>query len=111
MHTNYLGAMVTTEALKHALDLLIPSASTAMSFSTTGITLAFIQRKLREITRKIDTLLDVSRKAAKDKLTEALTSLEFENYADAFEAFSKASDKATEGFHSAQVRLGMIFSR
>ena len=40
-----------------------------------------------------------------------MTSLEFENYADAFEAFSKASDKATDGFHSAQVRLGMIFSR
>ena len=41
----YIGAMVTTEALKHALDLLIPSASSAMQFSTTGITLAFIQRQ------------------------------------------------------------------
>ena len=45
----------------------------------------------------------MSRKAAKDKLTEALTSLQCENYGDAFEAFNKAADKATEGFHSAQV--------
>ena len=30
------GAMVATETVKSALDLLIPSASSAMSFSTTG---------------------------------------------------------------------------
>ena len=87
------GAMVATETVKSALDFLIPSASSAMSFSTTGLTLAFIQRKLREISKKIDKLLDVSRKAAKDKLTEALTSLEHENYSDAYEAFTKAADK------------------
>ena len=80
-------------------------ASTAISFSTTGITLAFIQRKLREINKKIDLLLDVSRKAAKDKLAEALTSLEHENYADAFEAFKICHDKASEGFHCSQVCL------
>ena len=30
------GAMLATETVKSALDLLIPSASSAMSFSTTG---------------------------------------------------------------------------
>lgn len=35
------GAMVATETVKSALDFLIPSASSAMSFSTTGITLVF----------------------------------------------------------------------
>ena len=100
------GAMVATETVKSALDFLIPSASSAMSFSTTGITLAFIQRKLREISKKIDKLLDVSRKAAKDKLTEALTSLEHENYSDAYEAFTKAADKV--GFE--KTTLFSIFS-
>ncbi len=95
------GVMVATESVKSALDLLIPSASTAMSFSTTGITLAFIQRKLREINKKIDVLLDVGRKSAKDKLSEALTSLEHENYDDAYEAFKEALNKATDGFHTA----------
>ena len=103
------GAMVTTEALKHALDLIIPTASSAMAFSTTGITLAFIQRRLREISKKIDTILDVSLKTAKDKLKEALTSLEHENYTDAFEAFRMAADKATEGFHCAQVCLDYTY--
>ena len=103
------GALVATEALKNALDFLIPSASTAISFSTTGITLAFIQRKLREINKKIDLLLDVSRKAAKDKLAEALTSLEHENYADAFEAFKICHDKASEGFHCSQVCLCLTY--
>ena len=102
------GAMVATETIRTGLDLLIPSASTAMSFSTTGITLAFIQRKLREISKKIDTLLDVSRKSAKDKLTEALTSLEHENYADAYEAFKKASDKSTDGFHTGKKLTAFI---
>lgn len=96
------GVMVATESLKSGLELLIPSASTAMSFSTTGITLAFIQRKLREINKKIDVVLDVGRKSAKDKLSEALTSLEHENYVDANEAFKAAQDKATDGFHTSQ---------
>ena len=61
------------------------------AFSTTGITLAFIQRKLREISKKIDVILDLGRKSAKDKLTEGLTSLEHENYSDAYEAFCKGT--------------------
>lgn len=97
------GVMLATEAVKSGLALLIPSASSAVTFSTTGLTLAFIQRKLRDISKKIDTLLDAGRKSAKDNLTEALTSLEHENYADAFEAFKKAADKATDGFNTAQV--------
>ena len=69
------GAIAATEAVKSGLELIIPSASTAMTFSTTGITLAFIQRKLREISKKIDLALDMGRKSAKDKLTEGLVSL------------------------------------
>ena len=65
-----------------------------MSFSTTGLTLAIIQKKLRDISKKIDLLLDASRKSAKDKLAEALTSVENENYPDAYVAFEKAADKA-----------------
>lgn len=96
------GAMLATEAVRNGLDLLIPSASTVMSFSTTGITLAFIQRKLREISQKIDLLLDVARKSAKDKMSEALTSLEHGNFPDAHDAFKVALDKATDGFHTSQ---------
>ena len=44
-----------------------------------------------------------SRKAAKDKLTSAMTSLEHGNYSDAYEDFKKAADKASEGFHTVQV--------
>ena len=53
--------------------------------------MAFIQRKLREISKKIDVILDLGRKSAKDKLTEGLTSLEHENYSDAYEAFCKGT--------------------
>ena len=60
---------------------------------TLGLTLAIIQRKLREISKQIDVLQDVGRKSAKTKLTEAMTSLEHENYSDAYEAFNKAADK------------------
>jgi hypothetical protein len=97
------GAMVTTEAVSSAMDILVPAASSAVGFSTSGITLALIQRKLREITKKIDCILDANRKVAKDILSEALTSLEHENYSDAYDAFKKASDKAVEGFHTSQV--------
>ena len=96
------GVMVATETVRSGLDLLIPSASTAMSFSTTGLTLAIIQKKLRDMSKKIDVLLDVGRKSAKDKLAEALTSLENENFPDAYVAFEKAADKATDGFHTSQ---------
>ena len=102
------GAIAATEAVKSGLELLIPSASTAMTFSTTGITLAFIQRKLREISKKIDVILDLGRKSAKDKLTEGLTSLEHENFADAYDAFCKGADKATDGFHTAQDNEGRV---
>ena len=57
--------------------------------------MAIIQRKLREISKKIDRLLEVGRKSAKVKLIEALTSLEHENYSDAYEAFVKAADKVS----------------
>ena len=58
---------------------------------TLGLTLAIIQRKLREISKQIDVLQDVGRKSAKTKLTEAMTSLEHENYSDAYEAFCKGT--------------------
>ena len=73
-----------------------------------GLTLAIIQRKLREISKKIDQLLDVGRKSAKTKLTEALTSLEHENYADAYEAFNKAADKVNFRFHRSNLHIFFI---
>jgi hypothetical protein len=52
-----------------------------------------IQHKLREINKKLDLLLDCSRKTAKDKLMEALTALENANFLDAYEEFKKTCDK------------------
>lgn len=63
--------------------------------------MALLQHNMRELHKKVDLLMEVSLKTARDKLDEALVALDNENYRDAHEAFKSLGDKACEGFHLA----------
>ena len=64
--------LLALEAIKSVTEVIFPIAAGAMAFNGTGFTLALIQKKLDEINEKMDTLLDVHQKSAKDFLTTAI---------------------------------------
>ena len=75
-----VGAFLALETIKSATELLFPTAAGAMSFNATGFTLALIQRKLDEINKKIDTLIDLHHMSSKDILTTAFICLQHQDY-------------------------------
>ena len=74
--TKIAGAMLAFEAIKSASEVLFPTLVASMCFNSNGFTLALIQKKLNELSKKIDTLIDVHLKSAKDLLTTAMIYLQ-----------------------------------
>ena len=81
--------LLAFEAIKSVTEIIYPAALSSMSFSGTGITLAIIKKKLDEINKKIDTLLDVYLKSAKNFMTSSIIALTHQNYEDAYDGFKK----------------------
>ena len=94
------GNLLAFEAIKSVTEIIYPAALSSMSFNANGITLAFIQKKLDEINEKIDTLMNVQHKSAKDILKRAINSLRHQNYEDAYDEFKKVLEKATDAYNS-----------
>ena len=74
--TKVAGAMLAFEAIKSASELLFPTIASSMCFNSNGFTLALIQKKLNEMNKKIDMLIDVHLKSAKDLLITAMIYLQ-----------------------------------
>ena len=70
-----------------------------MTFNATGYTLAIFQKKLDDISDKLDTLLEKDYKSAVDFLGSAMRSLEEDYYEDANKDFIKVLDKATDAYN------------
>ena len=85
-HIKVAGNLLAFEAIKSVTEIIYPAALSSMSFNANGITLAFIQKKLDEINEKIDTLMNVQHKSAKDILKRAIISIGHQNYEDAYKA-------------------------
>ena len=93
--------LLALEAIKSVTEVIFPVAASAMAFNGTGFTLALIQKKLDEINEKMDTLLDVHQKSAKDFLTTAIIAVKCQNYEDAYEGFKEVYKAATFAYNSA----------
>ena len=93
------GALLAFEAIKSATEVLFPTVAAGMTFNATGFTLAIIQKKLDDISDKLDTLLEKDYKSAVDFLGSAMRSLEEDYYEDANKDFEKVLDKATDAYN------------
>ena len=96
------GALLAFEAIKSATEVLFPTVAAGMTFNATGFTLAMIQKKLDDISDKLDTLLEKDYKSAVDFLGAAMKSFEYHDYKDANEGFKKVLEKATDAYNCAQ---------
>ena len=96
------GALLAFEAIKSAIEVLFPTIAAGMTFNATAFTLAMIQKKLDDISDKLDTLLEKDYFSALDFLGDAMTSLEHHFYEDANKNFIKAFDKATDAYNCAK---------
>ena len=90
------------EAIKSAIKVLFPTVAAGMTFNVTGFTLAMIQKKLDDISDKLDTLLEKDYRSAVDFLGAAMKCLEYHDYKDANEGFKKVLEKATDAYNCAQ---------
>ena len=73
-----------------------------MTFNASGFTLAMIQKKLDDISDKLDTLLEKDYKSALDFLRAAMISFGHNNFEDANEGFKKVLEKATDAYNCAK---------
>ena len=96
------GALLAFEAIKSATEVLFPTVAAGMTFNASGFTLAMIQKKLDDISDKLDTLLEKDYKSAVDFLGAAMKSFEYYDYEDANEGFKKVLEKATDAYNCAQ---------
>ena len=96
------GALLAFEAIKSATEVLFPTIAAGMTFNATGFTLAIIQKKLDDISDKLDTLLEKDYKSAVDFLGAALRSFEYHDYEDANDGFKKVLEKATDAYNCAK---------
>ena len=93
------GALLAFETIKSATEVLFPTVAAGMTFNASGFTLAMIQKKLDDITDKLDTLLEKDYKSAVDFLGYAMISLEGDYYEDANKDFEKVLEKATDAYN------------
>ena len=93
------GALLAFEAIKSATEVLFPTLAAGMTFNATGFTLTIIQKKLDDISNKLDTLLEEDYKSAVNFLGSAMRSLEEDYYEDANKDFIKVLDKATDAYN------------
>ena len=96
------GALLAFEAIKSATEVLFPTVAAGMTFNATGFTLAIIQKKLDDISDKLDTLLEKDYKSAVDFLGAAMRSFEHQDYEDANDGFKKVLEKATDAYNCAK---------
>ena len=96
------GAFLAFETMKNAIEVLFPTVAAGMTFNATGFTLAMIQKKLEDITKKLDTLLEKDYNSAVDFLSSAMRSIEHHDYEDAYKDFDKALDRATDAYNCAK---------
>ena len=85
--------------MKKATEVLFPTVAAGMTFNATGFTLAMIQKKLEDVSKKLDTLLEKDYKSAGDFLNSAMISIEDHDYEDAYEDFKKALERATDAYN------------
>ena len=96
------GAFLAFETMKNAIEVLFPTVAAGMTFNATGFTLAMIQKKLEDITKKLDTLLEKDYNSAVDFLSSAMRSIEHHDYEDAYKDFKKALERATDAYNCAK---------
>ena len=96
------GALLAFEAIKSATEVLFPTVAAGMTFNANGFTLAMNQKKLDDISDKLDTLLEKDYRSAVDFLGAAMKSFEYYDYEDANEGFKKVLEKATDAYNCAQ---------
>ena len=96
------GALLAFEGIKTAAEFLFPTLAGAAAFNPNGLTLALIQKKLDDISEKLDTLLEKDYLSALDFLRKAMISYECNNFKDANEGFKKVLDKSTDAYNCAK---------
>ena len=96
------GALLAFEAIKSATEALFPTVAAGMIFNGTGFTLAKIQKKLDEISKRIDVLLEKDYKSAVDFLGDGIRSFEHHDFEESHKDFKKVLDKATDAYNCAQ---------
>ena len=105
----YASSLVTVEALKSCADLVWPAVAQGITFSAVGLTLAVIRKKLKDVEKQLNLLLDKDKKVATDKFHQAVISIENGNYHAANVNFEKALDKATEGYYLCRDNLARLY--
>ena len=96
------GALLAFEAIKSATKVLFPTVAAGMKFSGTGFTLAQIQKKLDEMSKRIDILLEKDYKSAVDFLGDGIRSFGHHDYEDSHKDFKKVLEKATDAYNCAK---------
>ena len=96
---NEIGALLAFEAIKSATGVLFPTIAKNIAFDPTTFTLAIIQRKLDDISEKLDTLLEKDYHSAIDFLGSAMRFLEHHCYEDANKYLIRVLEKATDAYN------------
>ena len=96
------GALLAFEAIKSATEVLFPTIAEGMKFNPfNAFTLAIIQKKLDDISNKLDTLLEKDYNSALDFLGSAMRFLEHHCYEDANKYLIRVLEKATDAYNCA----------
>ena len=96
------GAFLAFETMKAAIEILFPTVAAGMTFNATGFTLAMIQKKLEDVSKKLDTLLEKDYKSAVDFLSLAMRSIEHRDYENAYKDIKKVLERATDAYNCAK---------
>ena len=99
-----IGALLAFETIKSATEVLFPASlfptiAKNIAFDPTTFTLAIIQRKLDDISKKLDTLLEKDYHSAIDFLGSAMRFLEHHCYEDANKYLIRVLEKATDAYN------------
>ena len=96
---NEIGALLAFEAIKSATGVLFPALAESMTFNPIAFTLVIIQKKLDDISNKLDTLLEKDYNSALDFLGSAVRFLEHHCYEDANKYLIRVLEKATDAYN------------
>ena len=96
------GAFLAFETMKAAIEILFPTVAAGMTFNATGFTLAMIQKKLEDVSKKLDTLLEKDYNSALDFLRSAMRSIEHRDYENAYKDIKKVLERATDAYNCAK---------
>ena len=93
------GALLAFQAIKSATGVLFPALAESMTFNPIAFTLVIIQKKLDDISNKLDTLLEKDYNSALDFLGSAMWFLEIHCYEDANKYLIRVLEKATDAYN------------